>query len=339
MENLLPGVPYFIVTFTLPGSLREYSRKEELYWYDLFFEASSNALMELMAEEKNLGGEGGFFGVLQTWCRDLTYHPHIHYIVPGGALVTRTKKIKGQRKLQRTTHWKKAKNGTKGPYLINAYEAQAAVRMRMQEAVKSERPELYETISGKVWWESWRVDFQHAGNGEAVLKYLARYITKSAISNPQIRRVEEDRVTFSYTPNGGHHCEYKELTAHDFMSRVLQHALPKGFKRVRYFGWLHPAAKKRLAMVKLLIGKPMVYKQRNEAQPPQPSGRMKCKQCQSTNLKAGEKIPALRSLVKHCWERATFGPSQISDSLLAAGVRAHGSRAPPVKRARRRGKR
>ena len=75
-----------MVTCTLPATLREHSRRDERTWYDWLFHASSSALMELMADDKDLGGQAGFFGVLQTWKRDLGYHPHIHYVVPGGVL-------------------------------------------------------------------------------------------------------------------------------------------------------------------------------------------------------------------------------------------------------------
>ena len=187
-ENLLPGVAYFMVTCTLPFSLRGYCQDDERTWYDWLFQASSSALMDLMAESKDLGGQAGFFGVLQTWKRDLGYHPHIHYVVPGGVLLEEKRKCPGSRELELHRKWKPVRSGPSGPYLLNAYALQIAVRRRMEKAVREAHPELSARIPRSVWREAWRVDIRHVGSGQEVIRYLARYVTKSAISNTQLIR-------------------------------------------------------------------------------------------------------------------------------------------------------
>ena len=315
-ENLLPDVAYFMVTCTLPATLREYSRRDERTWYDWLFHASSSALMELMADDKDLGGQAGFFGVLQTWKRDLGYHPHIHYVVPGGVLEEEKCAVPGSQKLELHRKWKHVRSGPSGPYLLNAYAVQKAIRMRMEKAVREAQPELYASIPRSVWREAWRVDIRHVGSGQEVIRYLARYVTKSAISNAQLISSDATSVTYTFTPNGGKRSQYKTLGAHEFMAQVLQHALPQGFKRIRYFGWQHPSAKKRLEQVKLLVGKPLVYKQQSSTQeqdePDAASTALwqpRCRQCQGERFAPREPIPPLTPLKRRFYEIEHFGPS------------------------------
>ena len=325
--DLLPGVDYFMLTPTLPGSLRNECRKEERLWLDAFFASTSSAIMDLMAEAKDLGGQAGFFGALQTWKRDLGYHPHIHYVVPGGVLKEEQRKVPGQRKRQLHRRWKHVRSGPKGPYLLNAFALKSAIRMRMEQAIKEQRPDLYARIPPSVWHQSWRVDIRHVGSGREVIRYLARYVTKSAISNQQLISSDAKRVTYSYTPNDSKSSVRKTLPAHEFMAEVLQHALPEGFKRIRYYGWMHPAARKRLEHVKLLVGKPLVYEQQ-PAEPQESKPAQRCRKCRGENISIERDIPPLSKFMRGIWEQITFGPEL--QATQAANPHQNGSRAPPT---------
>jgi len=330
--DLLPGVDYFMVTPTLPGSLRAECRRSERQWYDWFFAATSNALMDMLADNKDgLGGQAGFFGVLQTWRRDLDYHPHIHYIVPGGVLIEERHKEPGQRKKSLHRRWKPCLTGSKGPYLVNAIALQTAVRKRMEQLVKEQAPALYARIPRNVWRQSWRIDIRHVGSGKEVTRYLARYVTKSAIANNQLQDCNNERVTHSYTPGGQKRSRRKTLPAHQFMKRVLQHALPEGFKRIRYFGWLHPSAKNRLEHVKLLVGKPLVYEQKSPAKESAPNKiKLQCKQCKGDRFEPPTKIAPLSTTRRTLWELTTFGAPPPPPKLTSISIRKNGSRAPPT---------
>lgn len=330
-EHLLPDVTYFMVTPTLPGVLRPFAKSDEKRWYDWFFEATSSAMSDLMADPKGEhGGQAGFFGVLQTWRRDLGYHPHIHYIVPSGVLIEEARKVPGQRKRQMHRRWKPGPfRKSSGPYLLNAYALQRAIRIRMEALVKKHAPEVYAKISWKVWREqSWRCDVKPVGSGLRAVRYLARYVSKSAISNPQLRSHYGGRVTYSYTPNDGNNrSKQRTVEAHEFMREVLQHALPKGFKRVRYFGWQHPSAKTRGEHVKLLLGKPLNYQQKST----EPKAtKLSCRACQSQRVKPTRELTPLRGLLKELWIWQQFGETRrVLIKTEEGSPKQHGSRAPP----------
>jgi hypothetical protein len=329
---LLPDTTYFMVTPTLPGSLRPYARRDEKRWYDWFFAATSSAISDLMADPKGEhGGQAGFFGILQTWTRELHYHPHIHYIIPNGVLVESKRKVPGQRRKVTHREWKPGPQRPSGPYLLNAYALQKAIRIRMEALVKKEDPALHASLPRKVWRESWRCDVRAVGSGLSAVRYLARYVTKSAISNDQLRSHKQGRVTYSYTPNDGQkQSKLKTLSAHDFISSVLQHTLPKGFKRVRHFGWLHPSAKKRLDHVKLLCGKDLVYQQK-DAQPVAEAKSHRCRKCQSPRVEIRQELKPLKGILKDHWERQTFGEViQAGSEDEEGSVSINGSRAPPI---------
>jgi predicted Zn-ribbon and HTH transcriptional regulator len=329
---LLPEVTYFMVTPTLPGSLRKHARCDEKRWYDWFFEATSSAISDLMADAKGEhGGQAGFFGILQTWTRDLRYHLHIHYIVPSGVLMETKQKVPGQRKKVTHRQWKPGPQRNSGTYLLNAYALQKAIRRRMEQIVKRDDPALYATLPRSVWRESWRCDVKAVGSGLSAVRYLARYVTKSALSNQQLHSHRDGRVTYSYTPNDGKkQSKLKTLEAHEFMSSVLIHALPKGFKRVRHFGWLHPSAQKRLEHVKLLCGKTMMYQQKG-TEPEQIKEPLRCRKCRSERVEVSEPLLPLKGIVKACWEREAFGEAVDASSEGEEGSASiNGSRAPPA---------
>ena len=234
-EFLLP-VPYFMVTFTLPEPLRRLVRANQQVLYNLLFRTSAAAVQELARDPRFVGGQVGLVGVLQTWARDLSYHPHVHYLVPGGGLSE-----DGQT-------WLRSRNA----FLVHVKPLGRLFRARFRAALQ--RTELFAQVPAQVWRTEWVVHCQPVGNGQAALKYLAPYIFRVAISNNRIVKIAEGQVTFSYKdPNSGK-TKRCTLPAEEFIRRFLQHVLPKGFVKVRYYGLFSPSHRARLAQARALVG-------------------------------------------------------------------------------------
>jgi len=230
---LLP-VPYFMVTFTLPEELRRLARSHQMLMYDLLFRCSAAALQELARDKRFVGGEIGMVGVLQTWARDLSYHPHVHYLVPGGGVCPTT------------VRWQRARNG----FLVHVKPLSKLFRGKFQAALK--KTALYQQVPTPVWQQAWVVHCQAVGSGEAALKYLAPYIFRVALSNNRIVKVAHEQVTFRYDDHKGKR-RYCTLPVQEFIRRFLQHVLPKGFKKVRYYGLFSPGKRALLNRVRLLL--------------------------------------------------------------------------------------
>jgi len=217
-QDLLLPVPYFLVTFTLPPALRDLARTHQRQLYSLLFHASAAALQQLACDPRFLGGQIGMLGVLQTWTRDLRFHPHVHYLVPAIAL---------------------APNGTlrrprNAAFLVPVKALAMLFRAKLQSALR--QTDLYAQVVPATWQQAWVVDCRAVGSGAAALKYLAPYIFRVALSNNRIISVQNDRVTFRYRDGKTKQIRTCTLPALTFMSRFLQHVLPKGFVKVRYYG-------------------------------------------------------------------------------------------------------
>jgi len=264
-ERLLP-VAYFLVTFTVPAALRPvFAARPELL-YDLFFAQAAAALQSVAANPRHLGAALAMIGVLHTWGRQLQFHPHLHFIVPGGGL--RPDGLKWRR--SRQPDW-----------LLPKDAVAAALRDRMQEALRVAAPDLHAQVPDSVWRKGWWVHFKPAGSGENVVKYLARYVGRTAISDERILEADDQSVRFAYTDTAtGEHRECT-LRAKEFMRRYLQHVLPPGQHRVRYFGWLHPAAKRKRAIVETLLAAIMIV--RPKPVPP-PLWHLRCPHCEQFTL-------------------------------------------------------
>ena len=223
INNVLPG-PHFMITFTVPSELRRFFRGNQKETYSALFRASSNALKDAMANSKYCGADlPGFFGVLHTWTRQLEYHPHIHYVVPGGGLD------------RETGMWKNSQADYCVPQRVLSALVKAKFRDLMMQAG------LLNRIPKHVWRRDWLVDAQAVGNNtEGVLKYLAPYVFRVAISDSRIVSVHNDLVTFKYTPSGTKRTKLITLHAMEFIRRFLQHTLPTGFMKIRYYGFMSP---------------------------------------------------------------------------------------------------
>ncbi len=234
-QQLLLPTPYFMVTFTLPEALRAIARRNQRVIYELLFRCGAAALQELAADPRFVGGQIGLVGVLHTWGRDLTYHPHVHFLVPGGGL-----SADGER-------WRASRPG----FLVHVRPLGQLFRAKFRAALR--QSELFNEVPAAVWRQAWVVHSQAVGNGQAALKYLAPYIFRVAISNHRIVKASEGQVIFRYTPSGQKRSKLCTLPAEEFIRRFLQHILPTGFVKVRYYGLFAPGQRRRLNQARALV--------------------------------------------------------------------------------------
>jgi hypothetical protein len=235
IKRQLPG-HHFLLTFTVPENLRRFIRKNQRAAYSALFKASSEAIKKLAPDEHYIGGDlPGFFGVLHTWGRTLEFHPHIHYIVPGGALSTTD------------ALWHPSRIDFYLPVRALSQIFKAKFRDEMKDAG------LLEEIPPDVWQIDWNVNSQAVGSSEATLKYLAPYVFRVAISNSRILKVENRTVFIRYQKPHGHRLRTLALEVMEFIRRFLQHVLPTGFMKVRYYGFMNPNCTVSLDHISTLI--------------------------------------------------------------------------------------
>lgn len=236
--RLLPGVPYFLVTFTVPEQLRALIRAHQRELYALLFAESAASLQEVAAHEKHLGAELGMLGVLHTWSRQLVFHPHIHYVVAGAGLSADG------------WQWKRVKSSG---FLLPEKVLARRFRNRLRGWLAREQPSLFAQIPAVVWRTDWVVDSLAVGSGETALQYLARYVFKTALSSARLLADDERGVTFRFRRSDDGSWQTLTLAPAEFLRRFLQHVLPRGFRRVRSFGWLSPAAKAKWQRIEALL--------------------------------------------------------------------------------------
>jgi endogenous inhibitor of DNA gyrase (YacG/DUF329 family) len=234
-KSLLLPVPYFMATITVPEELRSVFRANQKVIYNILFTASAEALQTLALDPKYLGGTIGMIGVLQTWTRNLAYHPHIHFLIPGGGLSYDGNK------------WIQAKND----FLVHVKPLAILIRAKFRDGCK--KAGLHNQIPKSVWKQHWVVHIQAVGTGEAALKYLAPYIHRVAISDRNILSLSDRRVTFRYKDGQTNHFKTSTLNVFEFIRRFLQHVLPKGFVKMRYYGFLATKKRKILIHIRQLL--------------------------------------------------------------------------------------
>lgn len=231
----LPG-EHFLLTFTVPALLRAFLRRHQKLGYGALFEASAGAIKTLAADPRHIGGDlAGFFGVLHTWGRTLQYHPHIHYVVPGGAL----SRADGR--------WHPARPG----FYLPVKALSRIFRAKVRDALDAHG--LLGETPGEVWSMDWNVNCQAAGDGRRVIEYLAHYVFKVAISERRILHVDAHQVRFRYRQPHSRRPRTMTLPIREFLRRFLQHVLPRGFMKVRYYGFLSPSSSVSLEEVKARI--------------------------------------------------------------------------------------
>lgn len=227
---------YFHVTVTVPEQLRPLLRANQRDGYAMLMKAAASAIVELCAEPRFVGAAVGVLAVLHTWTQQLAYHPHVHCLVTGGGVSTDGRT------------WCPARRA----FLVPQGVLARRVRDKLKALLASERPDLI--VPEVVWTTRWVVHIARWGQGEdAVLSYLARYVFRIAITDNRIVALDQHSVTIRYKQRKPARWRTCRMSGHEFMRRFLQHVLPKGLHKVRYFGLWHPSRRQQAAAARLLL--------------------------------------------------------------------------------------
>lgn len=244
-EELLP-VPYFHMVFTLPDAINSLAMHSPKRVYDTLF---YSAWETLQLFGKNKGVQMGMVAILHTWGQNLSLHPHLHCIVPGGGL-----NAKGD--------WQNVR--ADGKFLFHVKALSKVFRAKFCAQLKKLDAIQYQNIREALWEKNWVVFAKRPfGSPKAVVEYLGRYTHKIAISNNRITKIEKDTVSFTYK-------DYKQqaqkksmtLTHAEFIRRFALHILPKGFVKIRHYGFLSSTWKrKKLKVLQQKMGVKPVLKE------------------------------------------------------------------------------
>ena len=198
--------------------------------------AAAEAIVELARDRRHVGGTVGILAVLHTWTQELHYHPHVHCLVTGGGISD-----DGE-------HWHPARKS----FLVPMKALAKLVRGKLRAAFKHRRPDL--SIPEAVWSRPWVTQCTPWGEGEqGVLDYLARYVFRVAITNTRIVGLDDQTVTIRYKQRRSNQWLTSRIPGREFMRRFLQHVLPKGLHKVRYFGLWHPVRREQATRVRQLL--------------------------------------------------------------------------------------
>ena len=236
-QALLLGVPYFLLTFTMPAEIRPLALGHQDLIYNLLFRTSAEAAQTLAQDPRFVGGQIGMIGVLHTWGRNLSYHPHVHYLVPAGGL--------GPDDI-----WLPAQED----FLFPVKALSRLFRGKFRHALQ--KTSFIDQVPAVAWHREWVVHCQPVGRGLPALKYLAPYIFRVAISNKRILKLADGQVTFRYQSSESGKTTRMTLSALEFIRRFLYHVLPKGFVKIRYYGFFSAGSREKLAAIRQQLGDP-----------------------------------------------------------------------------------
>lgn len=231
LEKQLPG-QYFLITFTLPKQLRDLAWRNQSLFYSILFCVVQELLKTFTKNDKNLGGAAGFTAVLHTHSRRLEFHPHIHVVMPGASIN------------QKDKLWKRKT----GKYLYNRKAMAEVFRAKILKAMTDNQlPKPANTP------DEWVVDCKNVGTGNKALIYLGRYLYKGVIQEKDILKNENGMVTFRYFNSKTKKYLTRKVTGEYFLYLLMLHVLPKGFRRTRCYGFLHPGSKKLIKLLQLVL--------------------------------------------------------------------------------------
>lgn len=235
--ELLP-CDYFHAVATVPSELRGVFRRHQKLMYGLLMRASAEAVRELCAVTRHLGALPGILSVFHSWNGRLQYHPHVHMLITGGGLSP-----DGQ-------HWEPAR----GRFLVPVRRLSRTIAARFRDALRKEDPQLWASIPQSAWQREWVSFCKHYGRGnDAVLQYLSRYLFRTAISNARILAMDNTHVTFRWKDHRSDAWQTERIPGVQFLRRFLQHVLPRGFHRCRYYGLWHSSQRELSSRAWLLL--------------------------------------------------------------------------------------
>lgn len=236
LRRQVPG-DYFMLTFTLPAQLRELAWRHQRTLYALLFECAWDTVRTFSQNDRQLQGSPGAVAVLHTHSRRLDYHPHVHLVMPAAALDapqrlwrTKTRSVKGSR------------------YLFSHRALAKVFRAKLLAALRREGLPLPAQHPAQ-----WVVDCKCVGSGEKALLYLGRYLYRGVIREQDILSCEQGQVRFRYRDSKTGKTAVRTMSGAAFLRLLLQHVLPKGFRRARNFGFLHPNSKRAIALLQVVL--------------------------------------------------------------------------------------
>lgn len=269
-ERELLDVPYFHVVFTLPDELSAIALQNKRLCYGLLFQAAAQTLRTIAADPRHLGAEIGFLAVLHTWSQTLLHHPHVHCVVPGGGISSDQKR------------WICCKEDFFLPVRVLSRLFRRLYLEELQRAYCSKELELHgqlHDLREPSTWARAMAPVRHKewvvyakppfGGPTQVLKYLARYTHRVAISNQRIVALEGERVSFRWRDrSAAARNRIMEISGVEFVRRFLLHVLPKGFVRIRHLGFLANRVRdQRIALARSLL-------HQQHKRPPRPSAKL-----------------------------------------------------------------
>jgi hypothetical protein len=292
-ELLLP-VEYHHVVFTLPAEVAALARANPALLYDALFQAASATLRAVAANPKRLGAQLGILLVLHTWGQNLHHHPHVHGVVTGGGL-----SCNEDGDMDASPKWRSCRPGFflpvrvlsrvfRGKYLQRLRQLHAEGKLHLPDRLAHlAEPSAFVAWLRPLYAKDWVVYAKRPFGGPAqVLKYLARYTHRVAISNARLVKLDAGRVTFRYKDYAdAHRAKTMTLTAEEFLRRFVQHVLPKGFVKIRHYGLLanrHRAEKLKLSRRLLLPAPVAAHAEPASALDPAtitPAAVLHCPQC------------------------------------------------------------
>jgi len=228
---------YFLLTFTLPSELRKLAFANQALVYDQLLRCSWDTVRTFSENDPTLQGMPGAISVLHTHTRRLDYHPHVHLVMPAAAL-------NPEQQVWRT----KTSTIDKVSYLFNHKALAKVFRAKILSAIKAAGLTL-----PKRYPKHWIVDCKSVGTGEKALIYLGRYLYRGVIREQDILSNQGGYIRFAYQNGRTKKRELRCLPGADFLWLILQHVLPKGFRRARNFGFLHPNCKRTIALLQLVL--------------------------------------------------------------------------------------
>jgi len=223
---------YYLITFTLPGQIRDLAWKNQSTLYSLMFDAVQDLLKTFTENDKKLGGAAGFTAILHTHSRTLGYHPHIHVVMPGASIN------------MKTGLWR-----VKSSDYLFSHKALAKVfRAKLLQAMVNKGFQVPATCP-----EQWVVDCRDVGNGNKAIIYLGRYLYRGVIREKDILACQNGQVTFRYLHAKTGKYRTRTVAGEYFLYLLMLHVLPRGFRRTRCYGFLHPCSKKLIRFLQMVL--------------------------------------------------------------------------------------
>lgn len=227
---------YFLITFTLPAQFRSLAWRNQRTVYSGMLQSAWETVRDFTQNDAQLNGDAGATLVLHTHNRALDYHPHVHLLMPAAAV----------NKAQRL--WREKRSRGKKHYLFNHRALAKVFRAKMLDAIKAAGLTL-----PKQHPPTWVADCKSVGRGEKALIYLGRYLYRGVIQEKHIVACKEGKVTYRYQDSKTKKMVYKTVPGATFLWLLVQHVLPKGFRRARNYGFLHPNSKQLIQLVQYLL--------------------------------------------------------------------------------------